>query len=248
MCNLANEIEYTPEAIVRAATKYPEVAPAVFWPDDKFSDVCNSTKNPAQRQELEENRQHSLAIFAAHQLVPLAMGAERLVIGDPTANEVLKYAYKSTNPEKDLIPEKWDYAQCCRHLGEIVIPTIFEVVGSDTASLLRSRQPWINCTNVETKISNLIKISKGPDSTDYLQAELLRIQQSAQNLDENIEEINDSLDGLFIDGCSLMYDEDKEEIVLVDTSLVSRDRILGITNTQLPRPERTWRSLDLVAV
>ena len=232
MPNLASiPFEGTPEAVIAASLKYDHVALAVFPNETDFKSVID--KQPYEVQV--ESRLCRLAgrkILFYNGMVPVGIGAERVVLGIPKTGEVHKYARNSQDPDNDIEAELKDFDVCARNFLRKVIDTAFEVTPIQGEQALRERQPWLDLVPITTFIADKI-----PEINRQL---------------EEIAEISSEFPlkyGAYLDGGAPMLDRATGKVVIPDTSLVYINKIFDFDTRfvdpaqPLHRQERTWPSI-----
>ena len=227
----------SPEVILTCIADEPTRL-AIFSSEDDFLSVIE--RMPEQEQEvLWNNRQLGRKALQddGHEVV--GAGTERIVLGliDEVGELVVhKYAVQSRNPQVDILTEIKDYNFCREQLGDFVVETEFEVVKIGDKEVLRETQPWLDIKHAQ-------KVERPNPRLDAQIDDIYEIAQTFPNIY-----------GRFLDGTTLMADVDSN-VVIIDTSLVlpPEEYVLGLSatpdvvKTEPSRPERTWRSLGLVA-
>lgn len=227
MCYLPDEIESTPEAILLATFEHPQVGQAIFADDHQFATVLNYSRTGTEKRELKENRRHGRQILTSAGLTPIALGSERIVLEDKESGEVVKYAHLSTDPEGDREVEEFDHEYCTRHFGDLVVPTVIGVELLKDQEVLTSRQPRIEgLRNSQTVLDEGV--------ANWVEA----IIKKARYLGDGL--------GIGLDATSIMVGPDNTPLI-IDTSLIAPFRLFGDSETELPRRERSWRSLGMTA-
>ena len=227
----------SPEVILTCIADEPTRL-AIFSSEDDFLSVIE--RMPEQEQEvLWNNRQLGRKALEddGHEVV--GAGTERIVLGliDEVGELVVhKYAVQSRNPQVDILTEIKDYNFCREQLGDFVVETEFEVVKIGDKEVLRETQPWLDIVPAQT------------------------VERPNPRLDAQIDDIYEvaqtfpNIYGRYLDGTTLMADVDSN-VVIIDTSLVlpPEEYVVRLSatpdlvKTESSRPERTWRSLGMVA-
>ena len=227
----------SPEVILTCIADEPTRL-AIFSSEDDFLSVIETM--PEQEQDiLWNNRQLGRKALEDDGLEVVGVGAERIVLGliDEVGELVVhKYAVQSRNPQVDILTEIKDYNFCREQLGDFVVETEFEVVKIGDKEVLREIQSWLDIKHAQT-------VERPNPRLDAQIDDIYEVSQTFPNIY-----------GRYLDGSTLMADEDSN-VVIIDTSLVlpPEEYVLRLSatpdlvKTEPSRPERTWRSLGMVA-